>query len=201
MEYDGLRSASTERGEREAATLILPRSPAVEFGPRAPTVLHPPLQIKIPTDSNPSGVFLRRIVNLKHDQFGTTVAVEIGHRNPSTLVEPGKPIDFKPITPAIHQPVGGESIPHSIETLVRAIRIVGVEVVDMEDDQIGSTVAVHIRHGYGGALIAPRNPSRDLLPVAPSPCDMALRIQPASNAVEALVRSGHAMLDLEDDQP
>jgi hypothetical protein len=79
--------------------------------------------------------------------------------------------------------------------------MVGVEVVDMEYNQILAAITVEIRNGYGNSLIAPRNPSRDLLPVAPSPCDIALRIQFATNAVEALVRSGHAMLDLEDDQP
>ena len=64
---------------------------------------------------------------MKHDQFGTAVAVEIGEGNPGPLVEPGKPIDFKPIAPATNQPIAGESTPYSIETLVRAIRIVGVD--------------------------------------------------------------------------
>ena len=69
--------------------------------------------------------------------------------DPGPLVEPGKPIDFEPIAPAIHLSIASESTSHSIKTLVRALRIVGVKVVDMKYDQFRLTITVEIGHGNG----------------------------------------------------
>ena len=137
---------------------------------------------------------------MKDDDFGSAVVVEIRNRNAESLVKPGKPIYFEPVAPTTNLPILRQANPYSVESLVRPIRIISVEVVDMNYEQLWLAIAVEICDRYGCPLVAPGHPSWDLLPIGPPSCDIALRIQFAANFVEPSVRSGDTTLNLKDNQ-
>src|SRR5262249_23908014 len=191
---------SAERGECKAPRLILERAPPVESNPRPPPVAHPSLLIEVPTDAVESGVFLRWIVDLKDHDFGTAVAVEVRHCNAGSLVEPGEPVDFEPSAPAsdlaVHREVGSDAV----ESLVGLSLVVGVEVVDVEHDEIRLAVAADVGYGDGRALIAPGDPVGNRLPSRPASGDVTERVELATDAKEASVGAGLDVLHLQGDE-
>src|SRR5215469_8687515 len=75
-----------------------------------------------------------------------------------------------------------------------------MKVVNVEDKQFRLTVSVEVANGNGCALISPRDPVRNFLPITPSAGDVSLSIEFVANAEAPHIRSWFAMFYLKNHQ-
>ena len=150
-------AVAVEVGEGDSGALILPGEPSRHDNPGAPPARHPALTVQVPADLIRGLVGIGGVVDLEDHQFGATIAVEIGDRDPRSLVLPGKPVGPHPLAPAAGNLPVGIQVP--TDPVIAGVQTGGT--VDLEDHQLGATVAVEIGDRNSRSLGSPRRTSRE----------------------------------------
>ena len=153
------------------------------------------MTVQVPADLIRGLVGIGGVVDLEDDQFGATVAVEIGDRDPRSLVFPGKPVRPHPLAPAAGNLPIGIQVP--TDPVIAGVQTCGT--VDLEDHQFGATVAVEIGDRNSCPLVLPGEPVGNGDPGAPSTRYLAGPIEAPADPVISSIRPLRAV-DLKEDE-
>src|SRR5829696_7814280 len=197
VEYDQVRTTvAVDVGYGDSPTLILRAEPTRHLDGVGPTAAHVTVCIQVPADAVITVVRARGIVDVEYDQVRTTVAVDVGYGNPSTLIlraEPTRHLDGVGPT-AAHVTVCIQVPADAVITVVLARGI-----VDVEYDQVRTTISVDVGHGDASALVLRAEPARHLDGVGPTAAHVTVCIQVPADAVITVVRA-RGIVDVEYDQ-